>query len=72
MRDKKKRIDKALQMKSFEGKDGKTYLVFHAPDGSYHTFVEVEAKQAARNCGAKEGTPRPNTRKMWDSLWQKN
>jgi len=65
MRDRKKRTDKALQMKTFEGKDGKTYLVFRAPKGSYHAFVEVEAKQAARECGASEGRPR----QMWNSLW---
>jgi hypothetical protein len=31
-------------------------------------FAEVEAKQAARECGAAELA---NTRQMWESLWEK-
>ena len=44
------------------------YLVFRTLDGSYHAFVEVEAKQAARECGAAELA---NTREMWKSIWEK-
>jgi hypothetical protein len=40
-----------------------TYLVPKALDGNYHAFVEVEAKEAARDCGGK-GT---NTRRVWES-----
>lgn len=55
-----------MEMRSFKGKDGNAYLVFRTEDGAYHTFVEVEAKQAARECGAEEGA---NTQSMWKSLW---
>lgn len=55
-----------LQVKTFTSKDGKSYFVFRTPNGSFHAFIEVEAKQAVRECGAKrEGT----TRQMWESIW---
>ena len=57
-----------LEIKSFTGKDGTTYIVFRTAGGSFHTFAEVEAKQASRECGVeREGT----TRQMWESLWTK-
>jgi hypothetical protein len=31
-----------LDLKSFTGKDGRSYLVFRTTTGSYHAFVEVE------------------------------
>ena len=62
---KKKRF--GLEARTLKGKDGTSYLVFRTLDGSYHAFAEVEAKQAARECGAAEG---PNTRKMWERLWE--
>src|SRR5262249_9033925 len=64
----KKRTGTELGMKGFAGRDGNRYLVFRTLDGSFHTFVEVEAKQAARECGAAELA---NTRQMWESLWEK-
>jgi hypothetical protein len=61
-----KRKGVGLEMRTFQGRDGRSYLVFRTPSGSYHTFVETEAKQAARQCGTQtEG----NTREMWSSLW---
>ena len=45
------------------------YLVLRLPDGSYHTFVEVEAKEAAIKCGAIGGRG-ANTRRLWDQLWK--
>jgi hypothetical protein len=63
---KEKREGRSLEIKTFVGKDGNSYLVLRTLDGSYHTFVEVEAKQAARECGAAEGA---NTRQMWESIW---
>ena len=57
-----------LELKTFQGKDGESYLVLRTKDGAYHVFLEVEAKQAARDCGgSKEG----NTRQMWGELWVK-
>jgi len=56
-----------LEMKTFDGQDGNSYLVFRTRNGAFHAFIEVEAKEAARQCGAtREG----NSRQMWESLWQ--
>lgn len=56
-----------LEMKTFKGKEGESYLVFRTKDGEYHVFLEVEAKQAAKECGAtKKGT----TRQKWGELWK--
>ena len=55
-----------LEMKTFTGKDGKSYLVFRTSAGAFHVFGEVEAKEAARQCGA---TTELNTRGMWASVW---
>ena len=65
---KEKREGSALAFKSFTATDGTRYLVFRSLEGSFHAFTEVEAKQAARDCGAPELT---NTRQMWESIWEK-
>jgi hypothetical protein len=65
---KEKRRGLGLEMRSFEGKDGRTYLVFRTAGGSFHVFVEMEAKEAARQCGA---TKEANTRQMWAEVWGK-
>lgn len=64
---KKKRLGVGLETRTFVGNDDRTYLVFRSQNGSYHTFVEVEAKQAARECGATE---EDNTRRMWAQVWK--
>ena len=61
-----KRRGKELGVRTFSGKSGNTYIVFRSLDGSYHAFVEVEAKKAARDCGASPGS---NTRTEWQSIW---
>lgn len=66
MASKDKRRGLGLNVKTFTGRDGRSYLVFRTPAGSFHTFVEIEAKQAARECGAKAER---NTRAMWRSIW---
>jgi hypothetical protein len=63
---KDKREGTQLGFKTFDGADGERYLVFRTLDGSFHAFVEVEAKEASRQCGAAEGA---NTRAMWESIW---
>lgn len=64
---KTKRRGFGLEMKTFKGRSGSSYLVFRTGAGSFHVFQEVEAKQAVRNCGAKrEGT----TRQMWERVWK--
>jgi len=61
-----KRQDYRLDVKTFAGKRGHAYIVFRARDGSFHVFVETEAKAAARDCGVKSG----NTRQRWERLWK--
>lgn len=57
-----------LEIRTFEGKSNRSYIVFRTKSGSFHVFQEVEAKAAARDCGAEsEG----NTRQMWQKLWGK-
>jgi hypothetical protein len=63
---KDKRSGFGLEMKTFIGKDGNTYLVFRTREGAFNAFIEVEAKQAARECGAKT---EKNTRQMWEPIW---
>ena len=63
-----KRRGLGLEMRSFMGHDGRSYLVFRTSGGSFHVFVEVEAKEAARQCGA---TKEANTRQMWSEVWDK-
>lgn len=63
---KQKRKGFGLEVKSFQGQDGRSYLIFRTPRGAYHAFVEVEAKQAARECGVKV---EKNTRAMWRAIW---
>ena len=65
---KKKRAGLGLQIRTFKGSDGETYLVFRGPSGSFHVFVETEAKQAARECGVTE---EGNTQSMWQTLWDR-
>jgi hypothetical protein len=62
-----KRSGSGLEMKSFPSVRGnKTFLVFRTSSGAYHAFEEVEAKDAAKRCGA---TNKGNTRDMWKKLW---
>jgi len=64
---KPKRSNSAINIRTFTGnKDGRTYLVFRSPKGSFHVFTETEAKEAAIQCGAKR---HGNTRAMWSSIW---
>ncbi len=64
---KRKRHGLGLEIRTFHGKDGQNYLVFQTTAGSFHAFTEVEAKEAARQCGAgSEGTPR----QMWSAIWK--
>jgi hypothetical protein len=65
---KRKKHGVNLEMRTFDGADGITYLVFRSTGGSYHVFAEVQAKEAARRCGAKKGS---TPREMWRSLWGK-
>lgn len=63
-----KRKGVALEMRTFHGSDGNTYLVFRTPKGAFHTFVETEAKQASRTCGTTRSAG--STRQLWSVLWK--
>ena len=70
----KKRRGVNLQIKTIQGKLG-TYIFMKTRGGSYHTFLEVEAKKAARDCGASKkpsGDDSRNTRQMCKEVWDKN
>lgn len=70
----KKREGFGLEMKTIKGEQG-TYLFFRAKNGSYHTFVEVAAKDAARDCGAEDQAANgktKNTRQMCREIWDAN
>jgi hypothetical protein len=64
---KEKRRGFGLAIRSFHGKDGHHYIVFKTTKGSFHTFKEVEVKEAARQCGV---TVQGTTRQMWGRLWR--
>jgi hypothetical protein len=53
-------------MRTFEGKDGSTYLVFRTPKGAYHVFREVNARDAAREAFSQ---PNRTTVQMWNNVW---
>ena len=44
-----------IEMRTFTGKFGTKYLTFKTPRGSYHTFSEVIARDAAADCGSDQG-----------------
>jgi hypothetical protein len=48
----KKRRGFSLQIKTVDSPNGK-YLFYKTPNGSYHVFIEVAAKEAAKDCGAR-------------------
>ncbi len=69
MKPKAKRKGLGLELRTFSGKSGTSYLVFRTRVGSFHMFEEVEAKGAAQDCGAQREN---NTRFMWNKLWKKS
>jgi len=60
-----KRRGAGLETRTFFGNSGASYLVFRT-SGSYHVLTEVDAKEAARDCGARKGG---STRAQWKALW---
>ena len=66
-------IDLGLDARIVSSQDGaQQYLVLRFGDGSFHVFKEVEAKQAAKNCGATTDDPSGDlhTRSFWAQLWR--
>jgi hypothetical protein len=50
-------------------KDGVTYMAIKLDDGSFHIFTEINARQAARDCGIDD-EGKLNSRQMWEKLWK--
>jgi hypothetical protein len=68
-----KRTGLGLEMKTIEGK--KTTYLFLRKGKEYHVFAEVEAKGAARDCGAtkvRSKDEKKNTREMCKEVWERN
>ena len=65
---KAKRSGAGLETRSFTGESGASYVVFRTARNAYHVFVEVEAKEAARDCG---GPATGTTAQMWSDIWKK-
>jgi len=66
---KRKKRGLGIEMRTFEGQSGSRYLVFRTREGAFHVFLEIEAKEAAVDCGSRG---RGNTRQMWEHLWGSN
>jgi hypothetical protein len=57
-----------IGMRTVVGKSGATYLVFRERARDvFHVFVEVEAREAATDCGA--GNDERNVQAVWSDLW---
>ena len=58
----------AVEMKTFQGETNPevTYIVMKTGK-QYHVFLEVEAKEAALDCGAPKGGA---ANQQWDQLWK--
>ncbi len=63
---KPKKSGLGLDIKTFAGSSGTNYIVFRTKQGAFHVFSEVEAKEAANDCGAKS---KGNSRDKWKELW---
>jgi hypothetical protein len=57
-----------MDIRTFIGASGRTYVAFRTRRDAVHVFAETEAKAAAMDCGS--GLPRTaSTRDHWDVLW---
>jgi hypothetical protein len=64
-----KRSDVRVEIKTFSGKKC-NYLVITAGDGKFHVFAEVQAKEAAIDCGCKLNPRSNNPTTMWRERWK--
>jgi hypothetical protein len=66
-----KRKGIGLEMKTFPGKiSGNEYIVFRLRNGSFHVFVETEAKDAAIDCAGRRVKRYEHTHTHWRALWK--
>lgn len=55
-----------LESRTFHTLDKRAILVFKTPEGSYHAFLEMDAKEAAK---ALNPEAHGNTRSIWGKIW---
>jgi hypothetical protein len=60
-----KRTPAAVEMRTFHGSKGHYFVI--KTDGKFHVFLEVEAKQAAWDCGCE--LRKGHTNKLWTERW---
>lgn len=58
-------LDVGPEIKSFRGKTGASYLIFRTHDGDFHVYRGTDAREAALDCGAGEGS---TGREMWEGI----
>lgn len=64
--EKPKKIGLGLEVKTFKGRSGRSYLVFRIPAGDFHVFCEVSKEEAASDCGVKKER---STGPTWEGMW---
>ena len=67
-----KRSGVGLEMRVFTARRRRRYLVLRTPRGAFHVFAEVQAKDAAVDCGSTFDRSTANTRQMWQGLWSRS
>ena len=65
-----KRRGTGVEFRAFDGKSGRRYLVMHTRRGAYHVFAEMQAKDAAIDCGAPDDRDL-TTRQLWQPIWNR-
>jgi len=61
-----------LDIRTYKGISGASYLVFKTADGSFHSYKAVEANEAAIDCGADYiAEPENATTTLWAKIWDK-
>ena len=61
--------DAETGMRIFQGKSGRMYLVLKERGRTvFHVFTEVQATEAAADCGADISAG--NTQTIWNKLWR--
>jgi hypothetical protein len=64
-----KRTSYALEIETFDSTDGKSKYLVIKTGNEYHVFAEVEAKEAATDCGCPLPHRGNTTQQIWNYLW---
>jgi hypothetical protein len=63
-----KRPDFGVEIRTFPGE--KSHYLVIKTGNTFHVFAEVEAKQAATDCGCSLDPQRNNPSRMWNERWK--